>query len=51
MAPVLGWDEATITREVEHYRARLAAELEAESMPDDARADAIRAKVRDLRLN
>jgi glycerol-3-phosphate dehydrogenase len=51
MAPVLGWDEATITREVEHYRARLAAELEAESMPDDVHADAVRARVRDLRLD
>jgi len=51
MAPVLSWDEATIAREVDHYRARLAAELEAESMPDDARANAIRAKVRDLRLD
>jgi len=48
---VLSWDEATIAREVDHYRARLAAELEAESMPDDARANAIRAKVRDLRLD
>ena len=51
MAPVLGWDEATIDREVAHYRARLAAELEAESMPDDASADAVRATVRDPRLD
>ncbi len=50
MAPVLLWDEATIEREVAHYRARLAAELEAESMPYDAAADAVRATVRDLRL-
>lgn len=50
MAPVLHWGEATIDREVTHYRARLAAELEAESMPDDATADAVRATVRDLRL-
>ena len=51
MAPVLGWDKATIAREVTHYRARLAAEHEAESMPDDAGADAVRAAVRDLRLD
>ncbi len=51
MAPVLGWDEATIAREVTHYRARLVAEREAESMPDDAGADAVRAAVRDLRLD
>ena len=44
------WDDATIDREVTHYRARLAAELEAESMPDDASSDAVRATVRDLRL-
>jgi glycerol-3-phosphate dehydrogenase len=51
MAPVLGWDKATIAREVTHYRARLAAEHEAESMPDDGGADAVRAAVRDLRLD
>ncbi len=50
MAPVLEWDDATIDREATHYRARLAAELEAESMPDDASSDAVRATVRDLRL-
>jgi glycerol-3-phosphate dehydrogenase len=50
MAPVLAWDDATIAREVTHYRARLAAELEAESMPDDATSDAVRATVRDFRL-
>jgi glycerol-3-phosphate dehydrogenase len=50
MAPILGWDEATIAQEIAHYRARLAAELEAESMPDDAASDAVRAVVRDLRL-
>ncbi len=50
MAPVLGWDRAAVDREVSHYRARLAAELTAESMPDDASADAVRARVRDLRL-
>jgi len=51
MAPVLGWDDPTIDREVTHYRARLTAELQAESMPDDASADAVRAPVRDLRLD
>lgn len=50
MAPVLEWGDATIAREVTHYRARLAAELEAESMPDDASSDAVRATVRDPRL-
>jgi len=50
MAPVLGWDDEAVAREVAHYRARLAAEREAESMPDDAASDAARAPVRDLRL-
>jgi glycerol-3-phosphate dehydrogenase len=50
MAPILGWDEAAVEREVAHYRARLAAEAKAESMPDDAASDAVRAPVRDLRL-
>jgi glycerol-3-phosphate dehydrogenase len=51
MAAVLGWDEATTEREIAHYRARLAAELEAETMPDDAASDAVRSVVRDLRLD
>ena len=51
MAGVLGWDEATAEREIVHYRARLAAELEAETMPDDAASDAVRSVVRDLRLD
>jgi len=50
MVPILAWNDATIAREVTHYRARLAAELEAESVPDDAIANAVRAPVRDLRL-
>lgn len=51
MAPVLNWDESAVRREVDHYRARLAVEREAESLPDDASADAMRAKVRDVRLD
>jgi glycerol-3-phosphate dehydrogenase len=51
MAAVLDWDEATAEREIAHYRARLAAELEAETMPDDAASDAVRSVVRDLRLD
>lgn len=50
MGSGLFMDDATIDREATHYRARLAAELEAESMPDDASSDAVRATVRDLRL-
>jgi glycerol-3-phosphate dehydrogenase len=50
MAPVLGWDEAAVQREIAHYRARLTAESAAHSMPDDEAADSVRSSVRDLRL-
>ena len=50
MAGELGWDEARTAKEVEHYRARVAAELAAQQVPDDAGAMAIRGKVRDPRL-
>jgi glycerol-3-phosphate dehydrogenase len=42
MAPLLGWDDAHEAREVEHYLARVAAELEAQEQPDDETADAAR---------
>jgi len=42
MAPVLGWDDARCAREIEHYRARVAAERESQQMPDDRTADAAR---------
>lgn len=50
MAPVLGWDRASIDREITHYRARLVAERAAHSMLDDAASDSARSPVRDLRL-
>jgi glycerol-3-phosphate dehydrogenase len=50
MAPVLGWDQAAIAREITHYRARLVAERAAQSMLDDAASDSARSPVRDLRL-
>ena len=50
MAVPLGWDGATVRREVEHYRSRLDAESAAQAMLDDAAADAVRAPVRDVRL-
>ena len=50
MAPALGWDQATIEREIGHYRARLDAETAAQAMLDDAGADAARAPVKDVRL-
>ena len=42
MGQVLGWDQATRQREIDHYLARLAAERESQRMPDDATADAAR---------
>ncbi|MRH88837.1 glycerol-3-phosphate dehydrogenase [Nocardia sp. SYP-A9097] len=43
VAPVLGWDEAEITREIATYVARVQAEIESQTRPDDASADALRA--------
>jgi len=42
MASVLGWDAATQNREIDHYRARVAAERQSQQMPDDLTADAAR---------
>ncbi|WJK34014.1 glycerol-3-phosphate dehydrogenase/oxidase [Solwaraspora sp. WMMA2065] len=49
MGRVLGWDDAVRAREVEHYRARVAAELQSQRMPDDATADAARLGAADVR--
>ena len=49
VAPVLGWDESVITREVEHYAKRVAAELESQHQPDDLSADAARLGAPDVR--
>ncbi|MGE9807040.1 glycerol-3-phosphate dehydrogenase/oxidase [Janibacter sp. G1551] len=49
MGEVLGWDEATITREVESYRRRVEAELESQQMTEDEKADAMRTEVIDIR--
>lgn len=42
MAPVLGWSQEQQSREVKHYLARVAAELESQTMPTDETADAAR---------
>ncbi|MFC4951113.1 glycerol-3-phosphate dehydrogenase/oxidase [Pseudonocardia sp. GCM10023141] len=42
VAPVLGWSEAQLAREVEHYRKRVEAERESQKMPDDETADSAR---------
>lgn len=49
MAEVHGWDDATVERELEHYRARVAAERESQTKPDDHTADATRMGAADVR--
>jgi glycerol-3-phosphate dehydrogenase len=49
MGDALGWDKAVRDREVEHYRARVQAERESQTMPDDLTADAARIGVPDVR--
>ncbi len=41
-APVLGWSDEQVAREVEHYRKRVEAERESQRMPDDETADSAR---------
>ena len=49
VAPVLGWDAAAIQREVQHYTARVTAERQSQTMPDDHTADAARLGAPDVR--
>ena len=51
VAPVLGWSAADAEREVQHYRARVAAERESQTQPDDLTADAARLGAPDVRLD
>jgi glycerol-3-phosphate dehydrogenase len=50
MGAVLGWDDATVKREVEHYQGRVAAERESQEQPDDHTADAARLGAPDVRV-
>ncbi len=50
VAPLLGWDEAAVLNEVEHYRARVKAEVESQLMPDDQTADAARMGAPEVRI-
>lgn len=49
VAPILGWDRGTVEREVTHYRARVAAEIDSQREPDDQTADAARLGAPDVR--
>jgi glycerol-3-phosphate dehydrogenase len=46
---VLGWDDATVDREVEAYRARVEAERRSQRLADDAASDAARRQAPDVR--
>lgn len=48
VAPVLGWDERTRSKEIEAYRARAEAEDAAGLEPDDAAAEQVRLRAVDL---
>lgn len=48
MAPVLGWDDHQIEKEVEHYDKRVEAERESQRQPDDLTADAARLGAPDI---
>ena len=50
VAPVLGWSDEDIAREVEHYVARVEAERDSQTRPDDRTADAARMGAPDVRL-
>ncbi len=49
MGAALGWDATVQRKEVEHYLARVTAERQSQTMPDDATADAARIGVPDVR--
>ena len=48
VAPVLGWDAATVEAEIDRYLERVKAELDANSQPDDRSADVARLAAKDL---
>ncbi len=50
MAAVLGWDEATIAREVRSYELRVQAERESQEQLDDLSADETRLGAPDVRM-
>ncbi len=48
MRPLLGWSPEQREREVAHYLARVAAERESQTMPDDETADGARLGAADI---
>jgi glycerol-3-phosphate dehydrogenase len=49
MGEILGWDRKTFDREIDHYEARVRAELDSQKQPDDHTADAARMGAPDVR--
>jgi glycerol-3-phosphate dehydrogenase len=48
MAGVLGWDEARVETEINHYLKRVAAEIDSQQEPDDESADRVRLGAPDI---
>jgi glycerol-3-phosphate dehydrogenase len=48
IAPLLGWDQPTRTREIDAYRARADAEAAAELQPDDESAEHVRLQATEI---
>jgi glycerol-3-phosphate dehydrogenase len=48
MAPVLGWDDEEKQREIDHYLARVRAERDSQTKPDDNTAEAARLGAPDI---
>ncbi|MEU8223142.1 glycerol-3-phosphate dehydrogenase/oxidase [Kribbella sp. NPDC048915] len=48
VAPILGWDEATIEREVSVYLKRVQSERDSQDQPDDESADKVRLEAPDI---
>ncbi|NIK59351.1 FAD-dependent oxidoreductase [Kribbella shirazensis] len=48
VAPILGWDEATIEREVSFYLQRVQSERDSQDQPDDESADKVRLEAPDI---
>ncbi|WP_125773296.1 glycerol-3-phosphate dehydrogenase/oxidase [Antribacter gilvus] len=48
VAPLLGWDEATVRTETDAWRSRIEAELAAEQAPDDGAAEKLRLRAQDV---
>ena len=49
VAPVLGWSDSDVNREVANYTARVEAEILSQAQPDDVSADELRASAPEAR--